>query len=162
MIGTRRRSGLAFLLAASALALASACSSSDSSALPTVAAQALPTAPTTTPTTPTTPTTTVETFTGSFTQGSYGLHPFAQTARGALTVTLTDIGPDATLVVGVGIGSWDGTSCSLISGAFSDAAKIGWAVTGTAAAANFCVAIYDVGNVPADTTVTYTITVEHS
>jgi hypothetical protein len=163
MIGFRRHSALSTILAVAVLSLASACSKSDSSALPSIASQALPTAPSTpTTTTPATPATTVETFTGTFAQGGYGIHPFTQTARGSLTVTLSDVGPDNTLTIGAGVGVWDGTSCTLISGGLSDTAKVGWSVTGTAVAGNFCAAVYDAGTVAADTTITYTITVEHS
>jgi hypothetical protein len=75
-------------------------------------------------------------------------------------MTLTSVGPLATMALGVAIGSWDGTTCTTIT-------QNGNSRTGTAALAgtvvqgNYCARVYDSGNVPDGGTVTYTLEVVH-
>jgi len=155
-----RRVDLGAFVLMAAVTLTSACSgSSDSSSLPSV------TSPTTTTGTSsgstTTATAVVETFTGEITQGTYGLHPFTMAARGTLTFKLTDLQPLTTLTVGAGLGTWDGTNCTLITNGYSETAKVNFTVSGTASIGNYCAAVWDVGNIMADSKISYTITVEH-
>jgi hypothetical protein len=66
----------------------------------------------------------------------------------------------STLALGVAIGTWNGTACTIV--AKNDASKAGsTALTGTAGVGNFCVQVYDSGNVTADMTVTYTVQIAH-
>jgi hypothetical protein len=116
----------------------------------------IPTAPTT-PTTPTTPAATVtQTFTGDLNTNGASSFPFS-TQAGTVTAILTTLS-DPTVTVGLALGSWTGTACSIAVA--NDAALSGATVVGTATAAtNVCVRIYDVGFVT--TTLAYTITVTH-
>ena len=116
----------------------------------------IPTAPTA-PTTPTTPAATVtQTFTGSLNTNGAASFPFT-TQAGNVTAVLTTLS-DPAVTVGLALGSWTGTACSIAIA--NDLALQGASVVGTAtAAANVCVRVYDVGNVT--TPVTYTITVTH-
>ena len=59
------------------------------------------------------------------------------------------------------LGVWDGKSCSVT--ATNDAVAVGSNVTGTATIDNvsLCLRVYDIGNVPPDTTYSYTATVAH-
>jgi hypothetical protein len=102
----------------------------------------------TTPTTPTTTTnqsTTTETFNGT---------------AGTVTATLTAVGPDATLAIGLAIGSWTGSACVVTIA--NDAAIQGAAVPGTVtAAAALCARVYATGKVSAAQPVSFTVTVTH-
>src|SRR5262249_19838715 len=61
---------------------------------------------------------TVQTFTGAVDVGGRVTHPFTVALSGGqLSATLTAAGPPATIVMGLGIGSWTAPStCTLISG----------------------------------------------
>lgn len=116
-----------------------------------------------TPTTPTTPSapTATETFQGSVGQsGSVG-HPFTVATNGTVTMTLTSVAPLSTMSMGVAIARWDGTACGTAV-TKNDNARVGaTALSGTAAAGNFCVLVYDSGNVPQGWTVDYIVEVKH-
>jgi hypothetical protein len=148
----RRRLLLLPLLAALSLSLG-ACGGSSSSA----------TSPTTTTTTTTTSTPLItETFTGSVGQNGTAIHPFSVKTGGyTLLAGYTALTPSSQTSLGLGIGSWDGTTCSL-NLAQNDAAKSGsTALTATASAANYCMRVYDGGNIAAGVTVGYTLQVQH-
>jgi hypothetical protein len=114
-----------------------------------------PTTPTT-PTTPGTPLTFTETFTGALNMNGAASFPFTAKTGGTVTATLTSVAPDATIVVGLYLGTWTGSSCQVVVP--NDSALQGATVTGTVtSAASLCVRIYDVGRV--STPVNYTITV---
>jgi hypothetical protein len=116
----------------------------------------------TTPTSPSTPTTTrtTEEFSGSLAPLGSSTQTWAVSATGTVDVTLTSVAPLATLALGVEVGTWNGTTCSVITK--NDNARAGAvALTGVAAAGNYCVTVYDSGNVAADATVTYTVQVLH-
>jgi hypothetical protein len=128
-------------------------------ALATVTFGACKKASTATPTTPT-PVTTTETFSGTIPQLGSAAHAFTVAANGTITISLTSVGPLATMAIGLGVGSWDGTTCTVITQ--NDNARAGSiALTGTAVAGSFCAKVYDSGNIPDLTTVTYTIEVVH-
>jgi hypothetical protein len=106
------------------------------------------------------PVTKVETFSGSLTRSGVNVHPFTVSVAGAVAIGLTEIAPVATLALGVGIGTWDGTTCTSLT--TNDNAHMGsTALSGTAQIGNFCVRVYDSGSVPENTTVTYTLQVGH-
>jgi hypothetical protein len=131
-----------------ALALAaSACSNSSSDS-------SLPTTPSGTLTT--------ETFSGSVIQNGTAIHTFTvKTAGYTLLAGYTSIAPSTVTALGMGIGYWDGSSCGL-NQTQNDTARSGnTALTGTASAGNYCIRVYDGGNIPADVTVTYTLQVQH-
>ena len=88
-----------------------------------------------------------ETFTGTLAQGGTAAFPFTVVAQGSITATLTTFSPQTTITVGFGIGQPASGTCTLISGAYSESAKTGYALNGTIAAGTYCVLLYDIGNV---------------
>lgn len=109
-----------------------------------------------------TPLTITDTFSGTILTGETKAHAFANTVAGTITVTLTAVGPDDTLTLGLDIGVWDGLGCNPIFGTGSRAAAKGYSFAGSAVAANFCIRIYDADSrIPAETEATYTVSVEH-
>lgn len=112
---------------------------------------------TTGPTTPTTPDLTTSTFTGTLTASGGVTFPFEVASSGPITATLTALA-DAELVVGLALGTWNGTACTIVVA--RDSATQGDTVTGTAGSlGNLCVRIYDVGNVVAP--LSFELQVEH-
>jgi hypothetical protein len=107
------------------------------------------------------PATTTETFSGTITHGGSGINSFAVSTTGPITISLTAVSPLTTMSLGVGIGAWDGTTCGTSMSANTDARSGATALTGTANAGNYCVRVYDSGNVPADWSVGYTVEVVH-
>jgi hypothetical protein len=117
------------------------------------------TTPTTTTTTTTTPTTT-ETFNGTLNMNGAQTFPFTAGAAGTVTATLTTVGPDATVAIGLALGSWTGSACQVSIA--NDPAVQGAPVPGTVtAAAALCARVYDTGKVTAAQPVTFTVTVTH-
>lgn len=111
-----------------------------------------------TPDTPTAPDPVTDTFTGSINVNGATTHTFNVTLGGVVTATLTAVTPDATIQVGFGLGTWNGTSCQLIL--TKDDALQGNAVTGvTSGAGTLCTRIYDVGRMTES--LGYTITIVH-
>jgi hypothetical protein len=114
----------------------------------------------TTPDPPTTPSTTTETFTGSLNINGAATFPFTVATAGAVTATLTTVEPDATIPIGLSLGTWNGTLCSVGSGLFNDNALQGAVVTGSAGSlGSLCVRVYDSGKVTG--AMTYSVTVVH-
>jgi hypothetical protein len=121
---------------------------------------------TTTPTTPTTPSTpgstTTETFTGTLNMNGGVSYPFTAGAGGTVTATLTSVGPDSTVAIGLLIGAWTGSACQASSSIANDSATQGAIVTGTVtAAAALCARVYDTGKVTAAQPVSFTVTIVH-
>jgi hypothetical protein len=112
---------------------------------------------TTTPTTPAAPITT-ETLTGTVLAGGVAFHTFTIAQQGTLTVTLTSLSPQASITMGMGVGTVSGTTCSLIS--TNETTKVGTVLSGTIAVGSYCVQIYDIGNVQVSDD--YVITIAHS
>jgi hypothetical protein len=118
-----------------------------------------------TPNTPT-PNLVTETFSGSITQGGSVIQSFTVANSGYnLLAGFTAIGPSNVTALGLGIANYDPTSstCGLnLPGAQNSTATVGsTGVTGTANSGPYCVRVYDGGNVPAGTTVTFTAQVQH-
>jgi hypothetical protein len=65
------------------------------------------------------------------------------------------------MALGVGMMTSDGTNCLSTLTQNDNARASAAALQGTATAGNYCVRVYDSGNVPISTTVTYTVTVAH-
>jgi hypothetical protein len=114
-----------------------------------------------TPTTAATPAPEIktETFTGTVSPSGAPYHPFTVVAQGAITATLVSVSPQTTITMGFGVGTVSGSSCALITGAYSESAKSGYALSGTIAAGSYCVVLYDIGNLSAAND--YVITVSH-
>jgi hypothetical protein len=113
--------------------------------------------------TPTTPTdsdavSVTESFTDTLTVNGAKTQPFTASRAGTVTATITALSPDATVTVGLSLGTWNGSACQIIIA--NDAAVLNTVVTGTAqATGNFCVRVYDVGKLTAATD--YTLAVTH-
>lgn len=107
------------------------------------------------------PTASTETFAGSLTSSATTSHQFAVTATGVVTVTLTSVSPLSTMGLGVQISSWDGTTCGTVVAQNANGRSGTAALSGSAAAGNYCVQVYDSGNVPTDWQVDYTVEVLH-
>jgi len=117
---------------------------------------------TTTPTAPTTAPTTTDTFNADLSQTGSVTHNFKVTNAGPVTVTLTSVSPLATMALGVGMMTSNGTACtSTLTQNDNARANSIAALSGTAAAGNYCVRVYDSGNIPVSTTVSYIVTVVH-
>lgn len=117
---------------------------------------------TTTPTTPPAAPTVTDTFNADLAQEGSITHNFKVTSTGEVTITLTSVSPLATMALGVGMMTSDGTSClaTLTANDNARANNIA-ALQGTAVAGNYCIRVYDSGNIPVSTSVSYTITVLH-
>lgn len=116
-----------------------------------------------TPTTPTTPpsVTITDVFptndVGTLFVNGAATHDFS-VKTGDVTVVLTSFGPDSTLNVGLGLGTWNGTACQLII--TNDNARQGTIITGHATdTGGLCVRIYDVGKLTEP--LAYRISVTH-
>ena len=113
--------------------------------------------PTTTPT-PTPPPAITETFSSSINRNGAATHIFVAQASGSVTATLTTLAPEGTEAIGMSLGTWNGTACS-ISIANTNAAQ-GAVVLGVATSAgNLCVFVQDVGKIA--NAASYEITVVH-
>jgi hypothetical protein len=118
------------------------------------------TTPTTTTTTTTTTATTTETFSGTLNMNGAATYPFTAGAGGTVTATLTSVGPDSTVPIGLSLGSWTGSSCQISIA--NDSATQTAVVTGTVtAAAALCARVYDIGKVTAAQPVSFTVTIVH-
>ena len=117
---------------------------------------------TTTPTTPTATPSVTDTFNADLAQQGSVTHNFKVNSTGEVTITLTSVSPLSTMALGVGMMTSDGTNCgSTLTQNENARANAVAALQGTAAGGNYCVRVYDSGNIPVSTTVSYTITVLH-
>jgi len=109
-------------------------------------------------TTPTPPTLLTDTFSGTVTVNGSFSHPFTVARAGTVTAEITALSPDATVVVGFALGTWNGAACQLVI--TNDAATVSTAVLGTATApGQLCVRVSDVGQLTAPTD--YDVKVDH-
>jgi hypothetical protein len=120
-----------------------------------------------------TPTSTTETFTGSIACCfNSDVKPFTIAQSGNVDITLTSLsvnGSASTISMILGIGVPSGTACSFLTGGVingpagaSGTPNIAELSGGPLPAGAYCVQVTDVGNVPANATVAYTVTVTHT
>lgn len=113
--------------------------------------------------TQTTATPSTDTFTGTLSQNGAFTHIFTISTLGAVTVTLVNLSPNTSQIVGLSLGVWNGTACSTspaTGGSATDIATTGTTITLNATAAgNLCARLYDVGFVTAP--VIYTMQITH-
>ena len=102
------------------------------------------------------PVLTTDTFTGTLVPGQKVVHPYAVKAAGQVTTTLATL--SGASVIGIGIGTWDGATCTVGSHA-ENVAGGGFFLTDVPIPQNLCTLVYDVGSIT--TTATYTVTVSH-
>jgi hypothetical protein len=111
------------------------------------------------PTTPTPPVTFTENFSGTLTPNGAKTHFFSTQASGEITATLSSLAPDATISVGLALGTWNGAVCQIVLP--NDNAVVTTVVTGAASAvASLCVRISDVTGTVKEPT-EYAIVVVH-
>jgi hypothetical protein len=116
-----------------------------------------------TPTGPS-PTLVTETFSGSISRNSTGVHAFTVNSSGyTLLAGYTSIAPSSVPALGLGVGSWDAsTSTCSLNVSQSDIARSGnTALSGSANSGAYCLRVYDGGNIPDGVTATYTVQVQH-
>ena len=115
----------------------------------------------TTPTLPTTPSavTSTETFTGTLNKNGANTHTFFTSATGAVQATLTALSPDSTTSVGFSMGTFTGSTCSILL-ANDNAVKTS-VITGTvnSIGGSLCIRVYDIGKVSEETS--YEVQVVH-
>jgi hypothetical protein len=111
-------------------------------------------------TTTATPTTVIDTFNGTLQALGSVQFPFTVNTAGVVSATLTTLNPQSTITVGFGLGQPSAGVCNLISGAYSEASKVGTPISGTINAGSYCVVLYDIGNVVGSDD--FTITISHS
>ncbi len=104
-----------------------------------------------------------DTFTGTLSQNGAFTHIFTIQTLGAVTVTIINLSPNTSQVVGLSLGVWTGAACSTspaTGGSASDIATTGTSITLNATAAgNLCARLYDVGFVTQP--VLYTMQITH-
>ena len=113
---------------------------------------------TTSPPAPDPPTPTEFTIPGTLGLNGANTHVFTTTMAGEINVRLQTLSPIDTVTVGMGLGTWSGTSCNVLIAddeAIQNELLIG---TGTAPG-QFCVRIFDAGKLAAPTD--YTIFIRH-
>jgi hypothetical protein len=110
------------------------------------------------PTTPTTATIT-DSFSDTLSLNAAKTFPFVVQAAGSVTALVQSISPDATQIIGVALGTWNGETCQLVLS--NDAAVQGSTVIGQASTpGNFCLRVYDAtGALPKNEA--YVVTVTH-
>ncbi|MDR1989895.1 MAG: hypothetical protein LBQ09_06650 [Acidobacteriaceae bacterium] len=89
-------------------------------------------------------------------------YDFSIVGPGTISATITALAPTpadgSSIIVGLALGTWNGTGCALAL--TNDSATLGSNVNGTASAAgSFCVRIYDIGQLT--DTVNYRISVDY-
>jgi hypothetical protein len=109
--------------------------------------------------TPAAPSTTA-TFSGTLNVAGANSHPFPIAQVGGVKVILTSLQGGAAVGLGVGTPSTTSGTCLVING-ITAVAGASVQISGTATVVgNFCVSVYDVGNLVEP--VNYTVTVNHS
>jgi len=110
------------------------------------------------PTPGTPPTSVTESYSATVTVNGANTQPFTVSTIGTVTAKISALAPDATVTVGLSLGTWNGAACTLII--TNDAAVLNTTVTGTAqTVGQFCVRVYDIGKLTAPTD--YTVDITH-
>lgn len=107
-----------------------------------------------------TPVTTTEDFTATIDQSGSMTHAFTVAAAGTVQVKLTDVEPLTTMALGVAV-TTGGSACGSDIAQTNNARSGTTALSGNAAIGSYCVRVFDAGNIPAETSVTYTVEVTH-
>ena len=111
----------------------------------------------------TTPQTFTDTYTGTLSTNGAFTHIFTIQTLGSVTVTILNLSPNSSQIVGLSLGVWTGSACSTspqTGGSASDTATTGSAITLNATAAgNLCARLYDVGFITQP--VIYTMQITH-
>jgi hypothetical protein len=100
-----------------------------------------------------------ETFTGTI--GVAGKVPFKFTVvnPGDIQVAMTALAPTSTLVMGIALGYWDGTTETCVEQLSTTSATLNVGFTASpSSAGDYCVALFDTGNVQGASDFTLTVT----
>ena len=102
-----------------------------------------------------------ETYSGTLKVGETKPFHFTVTNPGSLDAAITSLSPVSTLTMGLNLGAWDpATETCPRSSVSTEVARVNAAISGTPQqAGEYCVSIFDVGNVQSATD--FTITVLH-
>ena len=112
---------------------------------------------TTTPDT-TTPDPVTDTFSGFLIPNSASPHQFVTAQSGQILAQIKTLSPNAGLLIGFALGTWNGTSCQLVL--TNAKATQGTQLLGqTSSAGSLCVMVFDTGNITDP--VTYDLQVTH-
>jgi hypothetical protein len=106
------------------------------------------------------PTTTTESFTATIDQLGSTTHAFTVAAAGTVEIKLTSVEPLTTMALGVAV-TTGGNACGSDIARTTNARSGTTALSGTAAVGGYCVRVFDAGNIPEATSVTYTVEVTH-
>jgi len=91
-------------------------------------------------------------FSGSIASGESKGFVFTVTNPGAVTVMITALSPVSTLTMGLGLGAWDAAALTCTAQLSTSSATVNVAFTGNpSGAGDYCVSIFDVGNIQATT-----------
>jgi hypothetical protein len=83
-----------------------------------------------------------ESFTGTLTLNGADTRPFSVGRSGSVSATIASLAPDATVVIGLSLGTWNGTACHTVIS--NDSATQGTTVVGAADRdGRLCVRVYD-------------------
>jgi hypothetical protein len=87
-----------------------------------------------------------DTFTGTLNRNGAATFNFTVQGGGLVALTLTKVAPDNTIAVGLAMGTWNGTTCSVVLA--NDNSVENTTVVGQAGGiGQLCVRIYDIGKV---------------
>jgi hypothetical protein len=100
-----------------------------------------------------------ENYTGTLNPRETKAFSFKVAAPGEITVTITNLSPISGLTMGLRIGAWESATSTCPEQVFSDTARLNLVLHGNPqGASEYCVAIYDVGNLQAATNFALTVT----
>ena len=99
--------------------------------------------------TPTSPTasapTTVDTYSGTIAVGGTVTHAFPTASGGTISIVIESVGPVSTQVLGLGVGLWEGTTCTLALSTSAATQGLTYeAITNTLG--NYCITLSDPGS----------------
>jgi hypothetical protein len=111
-----------------------------------------------TATSPTTTSPVTETFSGQFLPGGSASRAFTAASSGTVSITLTQIGPPANVVVGLGVGipQTNGAGCHMTQTVHAGASATPQ-ITVPVDAGSYCLRLYDPGTLTAQVAFTVTI-----
>lgn len=99
-----------------------------------------------------------ETFSDVLNPNGGRTHPFIAERAGQVTAVINATAPNATAVVGLSLGTWNGIACQIVLA--NDNATAGQTLVATASnLGQFCVRVYDTGRLTENTE--YSVTVTH-
>lgn len=97
---------------------------------------------------PTVTVTVTETFTGTITRNGATSHsfPVSSTGGGSVTATVRTLSPDSASIIGISLGTWNGTACAAIIS--NDRATQSVTILGQATGTgSLCVRLFDPGTI---------------